>query len=58
MATLKEWLSSQWVLHDSDHRHFESGNDLFRDPDGSSTDDVTDAQLFPSADDASVVSHK
>ena len=52
MATVREWISRQWVLHDPAHKDPNSGGDLFRRPDGTGTDDIGNADLFPSEDEA------
>jgi len=44
--------SAQWVLHDPVNKHPDSGNDLFRTPDGSSTSKLLHAQPFSSEFDA------
>ena len=44
--------SAQWILHDPVNKHPESGNDLYRAPDGSSTQELLQAQPFSSGADA------
>lgn len=52
MATVREWKSKHWVLHDPASKKPSIGKDLFRAPEGISTDDIGDAEMFPSEDDA------
>jgi hypothetical protein len=49
MFTVREWVSASWILHDPNSR---APKNRFRAKDGSATDDVIDAQLYPSEDDA------
>jgi hypothetical protein len=55
MATVREWTSKSWVLHDPTQKDANSGKDLFRAPDGTSTDDIGGAELFPSEEKAKMV---
>lgn len=50
--TVGKMISSQGILHDPDHKHVDSGKPLFRKPDGTSTDDPKEAQVFSSEADA------
>ena len=55
MTTVRVWISHQWILYDPIHKDLDSGKPLFRKPDGNPTDDLTDAQCFPSEGDAKKV---
>lgn len=52
MGTAGGTKSTQWVLHDPVNKHPDSGNDLYRAPDGSSTQELLLAQPFSSEADA------
>ena len=49
MSTVREWVSAQWILHDP---HSKAPKNCFRKKDGSATDDVTDAKLYPGEEEA------
>jgi hypothetical protein len=49
MATIREWDSAQWILYDPQSKALKN---RFRKKDGSATDDVTDAKLYPSEEEA------
>ncbi len=48
----KPLLPDAWVLWDPIHPHVNSGGDLFRRPDGTTTEDLADAEVFNSEDEA------
>jgi hypothetical protein len=48
MGTAGGTKSAQWILHDPTNKHPDSGNDLYRASDGSSTQELLHAQPFSS----------